>query len=483
MAVVSADIQTLRGKQQSRVASFVLSAVQNGTFRPGDKVPSVREMAHRLDVSVTTVVEAYRQLETEGLIRAQPQSGFYVQIAAARRSEPAARTEPASVPSDFTAKDLFLSVFDIPADPHLRHLAGARPSLEVIPVRTLNRMVTAAMRNSPAIGIEYAPPEGLRPLREQIARRSLAAGCALAPDELVVTNGCTEALSLCLRAVTSPGDIVAIESPAYYGLLHSLSDYGLRVLEIGTDARQGMCLESLERAIDEHPVKAVLATPNFNNPIGSLMPDDRKQRLVQLLASREIPLIEDDVYGELSFDTERPIVCKAYDRHGLVLHCSSFSKTLAPGFRIGWVSGGRWHRRIRELKFSSSVSSCSLVQAATAEFLQYQRFPHYVRKASALYRENIREITRSTTEAFPDGTTCSDPQGGMVVWICMPEAFDSIRLHRLAAERGIVFMPGPVFSTQRLYRNCLRLNAGAWNDRIDRAVRWLGRTASECLTA
>ena len=299
----------------------------------------------------------------------------------------------------------------------------------------------------------------------------------MAPDEVLVTNGCTEALNLALRAVCKPGDIVAVESPTFYGMLLACEALGLRVLEVSTSTTDGMCLDALRELLDLHPIRAVVLTPSFGNPLGGLMSDDDKAALVRLAAERDVYLIEDDVYGDLGFTEGRPIAAKAYDRTGNVLYCSSFSKTLAPGYRVGWIVGGPLTERLEALKFSSSLSTAWLQQMAIANFLAFQRYTHYIRRAGRIYQQNTNRMSAAVLRHFPAGTQCHKPRGGFVVWVQMPEGFDAIRLYDAAIAKHITFMPGPAFSASGLYRNCLRLNAARWDSTTEATITTLGDLA------
>lgn len=458
-----------------RVAAFVRHQIRSGVYRPGDKLPSVRDLSRMLGVSISSTVGGYRLLELEGAAWSRPQSGFYVQLRSGTVSVPT--TKPPRRPATQNIDELFLRVLTEKADKRFVQLATADPANGVLPTTALARISRRFIQEEPELVLRYPDFIGVRELREQVARRMLATGCALMPDDLLITNGCSEALSLSLRVVCKPGDVVAIESPAYYGLLHLLRSEGLQVLEVSTDPQTGMCLDALEEILQDTKVSAVLATPNYNNPLGSLMPQANKKRLVEMLAKREIPLIEDDVYGELGFEEERPVTCKAFDKQGLVLHCSSISKTLAPGYRIGWVAGGRFHQALQLEKFSTSVSAAALQQYVIAEYLQVHRYSHTLRRARETYESNIHNMTMVAKSLMPAGTRFSSPQGGFVLWVELPQNYDAVQLYDRAADERITFMPGPAFSAQGLYRNCFRLNAGTWSSAVERGVARIGELA------
>ena len=464
-------------RAQDEVCETIRARIESGIYHAGDKISSVRELSRQLGLSISTVLEAYRRLETEGVIAAQPQSGFYVQLAATRRLVRSSYTQPSRQPMALNSESLVRNVIHDARNPAVVQLARATPDTRLLPVASLQRVLVGAMREQGDEVVGSTATAGYRPLREQIARRMLAAGCAVAPDEVLITAGCTEALNLALRAVCKPGDIVAVESPTFYGMLLACESLGLRVLEVSTSTTDGICLDALRELLDLHPVRAVVLTPSFGNPLGGLMSDEDKAALVRLLAERDVYLLEDDVYGDLGFADGRPIAAKAYDRTGHVLYCSSFSKTLAPGYRVGWVVGGPLTERLEALKFSSSLSTAWLQQMAIANFLAFQRYTHYIRRAARTYQQNTNRMAAAVLRHFPAGTQCHKPRGGFVVWVQMPEGFDALRLYDAAIGKQIAFMPGPAFSASGLYRNCLRLNAARWDSATEATVATIGELA------
>ena len=325
-----------------RLASDLEGMIAGGMLRHGDRLPSVRRLAEERRLSVSTVVQALRQLEDRGLVEARPQSGYFVRRAPLARAEPAQRSTPeAAVQVDVTQR--LVRVLQAGMKPGVAPLAAALPAPSLLPVAALHRLYAGVARRHPKLleggsHINMDEPALVR----QLVRRSLAWGGPLAGDEIVITNSCTEALGLCLRAVTQPGDTVAVESPAYYLMLQLLETLGLKALEIPTDPRTGVSVEALDLATRDGRVAACLLVPNASNPLGSLMPDEKKRQLAALTAARGVPVIEDDIYGDLHFGSQRPWPIKAFDRAGNVLLCSSFSKSLSPSLRIGFVAAGRY---------------------------------------------------------------------------------------------------------------------------------------------
>ena len=466
------------GHLYERVAGRLATLIDQGTLRPGERIPSVRKLVRQQSVSMSTVLQAYQLLESRGLIEARPQSGFYVRV---RRWTPPMEPEilhPPDSSKKLDGADLVMEVVGALSQPGLVRLGAAVPPPEFLPTHQLHRALAAAARRQPALANSCDPSIGLPALRVVLAREALEAGCALSPEEIILTNGTTEALHLCLRAVTQPGDVVAIESPTYFGILQILEMLGLRACEIPTHPRHGVCLEDLASRLARCRVKACVFMTNYSNPLGSCIPDSQKQQLVELLARRDIPLIEDDIYGSLSFGPTRPRAAKSFDRKGLILWCASLTKTLAPGYRIGWAAPGKFAQKVHQLKHTSSLGSPMVTQCALAEFLATGGYERHLRRLRRTYAQLMERMTDTVAREFPAGTRVTRPQGGHVLWVELPGRADTLELHQEALAAGISIAPGPIFSARQQYRNCLRLNcANPWSEKLEQALVKLGRLA------
>jgi DNA-binding transcriptional MocR family regulator len=464
-----------------RVAERIEQMIQKGALRSGDRVPSVRKLSDQQRVSVSTVLQAYSILESKGLIEARPQSGYYVRLRPPTSPEPSVSrclAAPVRVQTAAATLDLLAS------EPHasLAPLASALPSPELFPTQGLMRALARATRRLGAEMHPYAHAPGYLPLRQQIARRSLELGCALTPDDIVITVGAIEALNLCLRAVARPGDVIAIESPTYFGILQVMESLGLRALEIATHPRKGMDVDALAGVLEKRRVRAVVAMPTFSNPLGSVMPDARKKALVDLLARHQVPFIEDDVYGDLPARGERPRAAKAFDRDGNVLLCSSFSKSFSPGARVGWVAPGRFFEEVKALKFMNTISTPTVLQAAVAEFLQNGGYDRHLRRMRAQLARQVEQVADGVVRHFPSETRMTRPSGGYVLWVELPRSIDTNALYERAIREHVSFLPGTIFSARAAFSNCLRLNCGyPYTDRIEASLRILGRLAHEML--
>jgi len=455
-----------------------------GTFAAGDRLPSIRTLSRRHQVSVNTVREAYWVLEAEGLVEGRPQSGFFVH----RSGRP---TRSAGPPVDLQSivphvvtpcalNEVLPTTLEALPYQGLSLVKGSVPA-NLLPTAALNGFLAAAAREDGAKLFEYEGRKGSPALREGIARHLVEAGVGLSPEDLLITGGCLPAVVLALQVVCRAGDTVAVESPTYPEYLKLLQALDLRILEIPSHPREGLSLPVLEWALDRHPVKAVLAVPTFNNPTGATLPDEAKRRLVGLLAGRGIPLIEDDAYGDLSFLDRRPPACKAFDTAGGVIYCSSFSKTLSPGYRVGWVAGGRWHDELQELKVLAALSASTPAQRAVARYLDQGNHPRRLRTLRRTLGDRSRALTEVLKTAFPEGTDWACPLGGVFHWVRLPEGVDTLQLYERASAEGIFFRPGPVFSASGALTSDLRLNFADWGPASEAAVIRLGRLASEML--
>lgn len=457
-----------------KIARSIAELIQQGTYRTGERIPSVRQMSKQQDVSISTVLQAYLVLEDSGLIEARPQSGYYVRTPDYNRLPEPETSSPGTDPSHVSLHELMMMVLRDTLNPKLIQLGAAMPNLELLPTDRLNRILSRLARQSGEEAHQYDLPPGLEELRVQIAKRALNFGCKFSPNDLVITSGGIEGINLCLHAVCKPGDIVAIESPMYFGTLQSLEVHGLRALEIPTHQRDGISIDALKFAIEHNPIKAVLIISNFNNPLGSCIPNEKKKELVKLLASYEIPLIENDVSGEIYFTDKRPLVAKAYDTKGLVMLCSSFSKDISPALRVGWTAPGVFKTEVEWLKFTGNTATATLPQMAVAEFLDSGGYDHHLRHIRREYARNVKLLSQAVTRYFPSETRVTRPSGGFVLWVQLPENIDSLELYKLALQNNITITPGYLFSPTNQFSHFIRLNAAAWSYPIERAVERLG---------
>ncbi|WP_438304579.1 PLP-dependent aminotransferase family protein [Raoultella ornithinolytica] len=457
-----------------RIAELLRLTLTSGALRTGDRIISARKLAEREQVSLPTALEALRYLEAEGLIIARPRSGYFVHqiISAGERPGTASLPVPVPVTMSAIARSLFGS-----AEARLVPLGAALPDPAWLPVDTLQRALQTAGRRLDARGQSYSLPPGRADLRRKIAARAAQWGALFGADDLIITAGATQALRLALRAVCQPGDAVAIEQPAYFGTLLLLEDLGLKALQIPTDPVEGLLLAQLEEALQRHRPAAVLASPTVQNPLGASMPVARKRDLVALLAGMGIPLIEDDVYGDLAGDAQRPPACKAFDRCGNVIYCSSLSKTLAPGWRIGWIAAGRYHSTVLQARMAGEWAGAPLIEAAASELLASGDYDRHLRQLKLRIAQGMQAIIAQVETSFPPGTRVAAPEAGFLIWVKLPSKIDALEVHRRALALGIGVSPGPLFSPGAAeLQNFLRLNGANEPTRhLLKAVEQLGR--------
>lgn len=434
--------------------------IRHGTLRPGDKLPSIRQACRIHDVSPVTVTQAYYRLESRGLIEARPKSGYFVRAHLNTAFPEPEMRQPHAGSSALAVSDFIFQILDSVRDPDIVPLGSSFPAPTHYPLDKLGRFLAQAARKLDPLATVTDLPPGNEALRRQLALRYLNQGAQVSPQEIIITAGAMEGLNLCLQAVTRPGDVIAVESPTFYAGLQASERLGLKVVEIPSHPRDGVSLPALETALRTHPIKACLFMLNFANPAGSLVSDADKQALLALLRQYDVPLIEDDVYGELYFGPTPPRCTKADDSAGLVMHVGSFSKSLAPGYRIGWVAAGRYASQIQRQKLSLSLATAVPIQIALADYLRHGGYDQHLRRLRhSLLTQSVRMI-EAIEAHFPPGTRLTRPQGGYFLWLELPAQIDTLRLHQAALERGISIAPGPIFSAQREFRHHLRLNFG-----------------------
>lgn len=458
-----------------QIAGNLEALIAAEAFRIGDKLPSVRTLAEEYSISMGTAFQAYYHLEGKGLIESRPKSGYYVRFNQKRFPALPKTVQPDAESHTVSVKEMISAIYSDIASSIRWNFALAVPDLSLLPAAKINKSVVYALRNTADHAIGYEHTQGAPDLRKQIAKLAFNWGGKIKPEEVIVTNGCLEAMTTCLKAVTAYGDTVAVECPSYFGIYQAIESLGLKVVEISSDPATGLDLSCLEKAIKKFTIKAVVCVPNFNNPLGSCMPDESKKALVTLVTKHNIPLIEDDIYGELYFGRSRPKTCKYFDKEGMVMHCSSLSKSLAPGYRIGWILPGKFFEEVRQIKRIQNISSPTLTQAAMAHFLVNGRYEYHLKSLrKALHTQCLRYI-QSVITHFPADTKISRPHGGFVLWVELSKNVDVFKLRSDAVKQQIAIVPGKIFSASCNFSHCLRISFGKpWNEDIDWGLKILG---------
>jgi DNA-binding transcriptional MocR family regulator len=463
------------------LATLLADRIEQGLYRRGERLPSVRSLSSEHGVSISTVQQAYHILEDQQLISPQPRSGYFVSPRKAQPPVPPL-TRPAQRPVEITQWDAVLEQLVAREECDMVAFGSGAPDVTQPTVKPLWRELSKIAQYQEPELLGYDSVHGMRPLREQISRLMLDSGCVLGADDILVTNGCHEALSIAIRAVCEPGDIVAVESPSFHGTMQMLRAFGVKVVEIPTDSVTGISVEALELALEQWPIKAVILVANCNNPLGFIMPEARKRAVLCLAQRFDIAIIEDDVYGELAYEYPRPMTIKSLDLEGRVLLCSSFSKTLAPGLRVGWIVPGRYLDRALHMKYIVTGSTNTFSQMAVAEFIRAGHYHRHLRRMRQQYQRHLDVFTCRVRQYFPCGICVSRPQGGFLMWVELPENIDIMPICCALREQGIHIAPGSLLSASGKYRNCLRLNYALPVDTaIEAALRKTGEALSHVL--
>ena len=464
-------------KLYERLFSTISEQIEKGYFQVNQKLPSIRDMSQQHNVSISTVQEAYRLLEDMGLAIVRPKSGYYVKPVQPHNLLPdISRPNQKPVKVDNWDEVLTLSS----TENHHGFLAFGRgtPETQLSTLKPLQRIHLDIAKYQPHAIYHSKSGKGSQALRKQIVRLMLLSGCTLHPEDVVITSGCQEALSLSLKALTKPGDIVAIDSPLFYGSVQAIQSNELKVLEIPTHPETGISLSALELALEQWPIKVIQVISTSNNPLGYNMPDENKKKLLKLAAKYDIAIIEDDINGDLVYNSPRPRTIKSFDTEGQVLLCSSFSKTIAPGFRIGWVAAGRYGKVIEHLKYITSLASPTFPQLVIAEFIKQGFYEKHIRLAKQQYQKNRDHMIQAIRQYCPDGTRMTYPRGGLNLWVVLPDQIDSFELNEKLRAFNIGIAPGALFSSSGKYRNCMRLNyTSSHDDKIEQAIRTIGQQA------
>lgn len=465
-----------------RIADKLEKQITNGVLKSGDKLLSVRGLSKEQGISISTAYLAYTQLENKGLIEARPKSGYYVRFTPRQLPQIPKTVIPKKDIKKVSADEMITMLYDNLTIENVTRFSVAAPDVSLLPVAKLNKSMMEAIRRSKYSCLNYENVQGNIELRKQIAKYSFSWGGVITENDVLTTQGCMEALVFCLQAITQPGDTVAIDSPTYFGIFHAIQSLGLKVLEIPNDPEKGLDIVYLQRAIEKVKIKACLFVTSFNNPTGGIISDENKQRLVELLAQKDIPLIEDDIYGELYFGRQRPRTCKSFDRTGNVLLCSSVSKSLAPGYRIGWIIPGKYKEAVMRMKLIHSVTNATPTQAAIALFFENGRFELHLRNLRKALHTNCLKYIQAITEYFPADTKITQPKGGYVLWIELHAAVNAFDLYQHAIEQNISIAPGQIFSADARFTNFIRLSFGIpYSDAVDRSLKTLGNLVKRML--
>ncbi|MFQ6601042.1 PLP-dependent aminotransferase family protein [Flavobacterium sp. C3NV] len=463
-----------------KIANTIQEQIFSETLKIGDKLPSIRAFQKLHNVSMNTIKQAFLELESKSLIESRPKSGFYVSKTSNRKLLIPSMNKLKLSEQKTTSEDLITKVFDSLSDKDITRFSIGVPDPSLLPIAKLNKGLAKVVRNLAESGTSYEPVQGSANLRRNVAKWAIVLEGKLTEDDFVTTSGAMNAIFNCLMAVTKRGDTIAIESPVYFGIIQIAQNMGLNIIELPTHPTTGVDLEALKKVI--HKVDVCCFMSNFSNPLGSLMPDEHKKELVKMLTHHNIPLIEDDLYGNLFFGTVRPKPCKYYDEAGIVMWCGSVSKTLAPGYRVGWVAPGKFKDKIIRQKMAQTVCMPSLYQEVIADFLEHGRYDHHLRNLRSTLYTNSLHFQRTIEDHFPENTKISQPQGGSFLWLELDKSIDTAVLYDTAIQQKIGFAPGRIFTQHDQYHNCMRLNFGLeWKEKVELDLKRLGQLVKNSL--
>lgn len=460
-----------------QIANSIEHQIKSDVLKIGDKLPSLRTVALEKGVSLTTAQQAYFDLESKGLVESRPQSGYYVSYAHKHFKNVPQTSQPIVAKIEDDTEEIIFTVSQNINKAKIELSTGV-PAIELLPVAKMNKAIVNATRALHGGGLNY-DKSGNQNLKKQIAIRSLMWGGNIKAEDIITTSGSIDAISFCMLSLAQRGDTIVVESPVYFGILHLAKSLGLNVLELPTNPITGIEVDALQNALENKKVKLCLLVSNFSNPLGSCMPDENKKAVVRLMEKHNVPLIEDDLFGDLYFGNHRPTCCKTYDESGIVLLCSSFSKTLAPGYRVGWMIPGKFKENIARTKYYHSLYTTSITHEAVGSFLENDRYENHLRKLRHTLHKNSLQFLRCISQYFPDDTKVTIPQGGLHLWVELNKKTDTVELYNTAMANKISIAPGRMFTLQNQYNNCLKLNCGlVWDEKVEGALKLLGKLAA-----
>lgn len=466
-----------------QISAHIARQIRSGHYQAGEKIPSTRQLAENHGASINTILHVQKLLENQRLIEAKPRSGYFVTRHENASTEKVAlknSTTRRLKPSLIKHQRVVLDLVQATSSKAVMQLGAALPHEEFFPGRALQRIATRLARTQDPGFIRYEVPPGLAPLREALAQRMSGFGCYVDAADILITSGCQEAIAIALKCVTEPGDVVLLESPTYYGLLQMVDTLGLRAIEIPCHPDTGVDLSKVEDACRQWTVKACVLVSNFSNPLGSCPDNTQKKALLSLLNRFNVPLVEDDIYGDLAFNGRRPAPYKQFDSTGEVLYCNSFSKTVSPGLRVGWLAAGRYAEKAAYLKFTQNIASPSLNQQVLNEYLLTGGVDKHLRKLRAVYAANVKRCIDVIAASFPEDTRTSHPSGGFVVWVELANKVDTAELYHAALQHKISIAPGYLFSSDRRFKNYFRINCALpWESILAPALQILSKLLND----
>jgi len=465
----------------------IRALIHGGDLRPGARIPASRELATQLGVHRTTVANAYAELESEGLISGHVGRGTFIRGDGVKKIS--AVPHPTSADGGLRWESLFadergeeiLSRLTQAAPRGSVSFVMARPAAEFFPIEELRKCSNAVWRREGTEILQFGPSDGYPPLKQALVGMLRSEGYEAGDENLLITDGCQQALDLVCKAFLRPGDTVLLENPAYPGALAIFTGARARILgvpvnsESGPGKTPGVDVSAIEAVLVQNRVKMMVLTPDFHNPTGTTLPVAERRRLLEIAARFQVPVIEDHIYARLRARGERVPSLKQLDRSNLVVQIDSFSKIAFPGMRVGWiVAPSNVIERLRLVKQSTDLHTGHLAQAILAEYVRRGLLGRHLERTRKAYSGRLAALEQALGRHMPSGTKWTRPEGGMCVWVELPPGFDSNELSIHTRERGVVFAPGRYFYFQNPQPNTLRLGfAGVAEREIARGIATL----------
>ncbi len=458
------------------LVSDLMQQIKNGTYKIGEKLPSIRALHKKLGVSISTVYKTYIELESMGVVEARPKSGYFVKPGPLLNPPAIVKTLPVIREINFSS--IVIAVLKDLNNPDMIQLGSSTTSHELLPVKQLTRITRAVNAQKMKSLISYSMADGNPGMKRQLARLFMGTMGNTARHDIIITSGCMEAVTISLMALAEKNDTILIESPAHFGFLKLLKELGLNIVEAPVDPITGIDLNQFEKIVKSEKITACLVMSNFQNPTGALMPEGNKKEFVKTAAEYNVPVIEDNILSELYYGKTRPSSLKKYDIWDNVISCSSFSKTIAPGLRIGWLAAPeKYRKKILSIKSGISISSSNLNQYIITEFLKSGAYDRFMRTLRNKLRKQIFKVAQAVKKYFPEETRVSMPEGGSLLWIQLPCDVNGIELYKTARKKQISIIPGQVCSGSGKFKNYIRLGCGSLFDKnMEQGIKTLGKS-------
>lgn len=425
--------------------SIIESKIKSGILKPGSRLSSIREIKETFHLSTSSVQSGYDYLVIKGLVRNMPRSGYFVAFDILQNEVESPLNQYSIDKNETFNKNLTLiSARNKPSE--YASFNSATPTDLLIPQKLILRKMQGVIREKGTSLLRYYPANGSLELRNQIADRASQYGCMFNPEELIITDGALQALYIALASVTNTGDLIAVESPCVFSVLEVIANLKLRIIEIPVRIGEGLDIQYLKRSCIDNRIKALVVTPNFHNPTGNLMTDATKQELVSIAEDYQFPIIENDIYGDLYFGNKRPSNICNFDKQGWVMTFSSFSKTLAPGIRLGWLHPGRYYAETERLRFSLGRSVAPIYQELLIKLLEDHSYDKHLRLFRKQLYKQAGEVLEALRTHFPEGSYFENPQGGYSIWGSLPKEVNMDLFYRYCEDQRILFTPGEIFT-------------------------------------